>query len=223
MIGFLKGLFPPPPSERIETPRLILRPPRLSDWAEWADVREQSRAFLTPWEPTWPKDALTRAAFRDRVLYYAQEWHRGSGYLFFLLRRDDRKLMGGISIAEVRRGISQTGTAGYWLGEAYARQGYMTEALEAMVRFGFGPLGLHRIEAACMPTNVPSRKLLAKCGFREEGYASKYLKINGEWADHVLFARLADAHQAWPAAPVESSVKSTPILASARAHFVSKS
>jgi ribosomal-protein-alanine N-acetyltransferase len=223
MIGFLKGLFPPPPSERIETQRLILRPPRLSDWAEWADVREQSRAFLTPWEPVWPKDALTRAAYRDRVVYYAQEWHRGSGYLFFLIRKEDRRLMGGISLAEVRRGISQTGTAGYWLGKAYARQGYMTEALEATVRFGFNTLLLHRIEAACMPNNDASRQLLTKCGFREEGYAAKYLKINGEWADHVLFARLAEAYQAWPAAPVESSRISTPILASARSHFVSKS
>jgi ribosomal-protein-alanine N-acetyltransferase len=223
MMGFLKGLFPPPPSERIDTPRLYLRPPRLSDWAEWADVRECSRGFLTPWEPVWPRDALTRAAYRDRVVYYAQEWHRGSGYLFFLIRKEDRRLMGGISIAEVRRGISQTGTAGYWLGEPYARQGYMTEALEAIVRFAFGTLLLHRIEAACMPNNAASRQLLNKCGFREEGYAAKYLKINGEWADHVLFARLADVHQAWPAAPVESNRMSTPILANARSHFVSKS
>lgn len=223
MFGFLKGLFPPAPDERIETARMILRPPRLSDWAEWAKLREQSRTFLTPWEPTWPRDALTRAAYRDRVVYYAQEWHRGSGYLFFLTRKEDRRLMGGISIAEVRRGISQTGTAGYWLGEPYAQQGYMTEALEAMIRFGFATLSLHRIEAACMPNNVPSRKLLAKCGFSEEGYASKYLRIDGEWADHVLFARLADANQAWPAAPEASSRMSTPILANARSHFVSKS
>lgn len=223
MMGFLKGLFPPPPTEKLETARLILRPPRLSDWAEWANVREQSREFLAPWEPTWPKDALTRAAYRDRVVYYAQEWHRGSGYLFFLFRREDRRLIGGISIAEVRRGISQTGTAGYWMGEPYAQQGYMTEALQATIGFAFGTLALHRLEAACMPANVPSRKLLTKCGFREEGYASKYLRINGEWADHVLFARLADANQAWPAAPDASNVMSTPILASARSHFVSKS
>jgi [ribosomal protein S5]-alanine N-acetyltransferase len=223
MIGFLKGLFPPPPTEKLETDRLILRPPRLSDWAEWADVRERSRTFLTPWEPTWPKDALTRAAYRDRVLYYSQEWHRGSGFLFFLFRKEDRRLIGGISIAEVRRGISQTGTAGYWMGAQYAGQGYMSEALQAMVGFAFGRLALHRLEAACMPTNVPSRRLLMKSGFREEGYASKYLRINGEWADHVLFARLADAAQAWPAAPDASKVISTPILASARSHFVSKS
>jgi ribosomal-protein-alanine N-acetyltransferase len=223
VIGFLKGLFPPPPAERLETARLILRPPRLSDWAEWANVREQSRAFLTPWEPTWPKDALTRPAYRDRVLYYAQEWHRGSGFLFFLIRKDDHRLMGGISIAEVRRGISQTGTAGYWIGAPYAKQGYMGEALEAMIGFAFGTLRLHRLEAACMPENLPSRKLLTKCGFREEGYASKYLRINGEWADHVLFARLADANHAWPAAPEASTVTSTPILASARSHFVSRS
>jgi [ribosomal protein S5]-alanine N-acetyltransferase len=223
MMGFLKELFPSPPSERLETARLILRPPRLSDWAEWANVRAESRAFLAPWEPTWPRDALTRSAYRDRVVYYAQEWHRGSGYLFFLVRKEDCRLMGGISIAEIRRGISQTGTAGYWIGAPYANQGFMSEALAAIIEFAFGPLALHRLEAACMPSNGPSRKLLSKCGFREEGYASKYLKINGEWADHVLFARLADAAQAWPAAPEASKVMSTPILASARAHFVSKS
>jgi ribosomal-protein-alanine N-acetyltransferase len=223
VFGFLKGLFPPPPNARLETERLVLRPPRLSDWAEWANIRERSRAFLTPWEPTWPKDALTRTAYRDRVLYYAQEWHRGSGYLFFLIRKDDRKLLGGISVAEVRRGISQTATAGYWIGEPYAGQGYMAEALQAMIGFAFGTLGLHRLEAACMPSNERSRSLLLKCGFREEGYAAKYLKINGEWADHLLFARLADNTQAWPAAPEASNRMSTPILASARSHFVSKS
>jgi len=222
MLGFLKGLFPPPPSERIETARLILRPSRLSDWAEWAHVRDQSRAFLTPYEPTWPKDALSRTAYRERVRYYAQEWHRGTGYLFFLIRREDRRLLGGISIADVRRGIAQTGTVGYWIGEPYANHGYMTEALEAMNVFAFGPLGLHRLEAACMPGNAASRRLLSKCGFREEGYAAQYLKINGQWADHVLYARLS-SDQAWPASPEESSRMSTPILASARSHFVSKS
>ncbi|HET9149172.1 MAG TPA: GNAT family protein [Alphaproteobacteria bacterium] len=223
MLGFLKGLFPPPPDERIETARLTLRPSRLSDWAQWANVREQSRAFLTPYEPAWPRDALSRAAYRERVFYYAQEWHRGTGYLFFAIRREDRRLMGGISIAEVRRGIAQTATVGYWIGEPYARQGYMTEALEGIVRFAFGPLSLHRLEAACMPANTASRRLLTKCGFCEEGYAAQYLKINGVWADHVLYARLNAARQACPAAPEERSRTSTPILASARSHFVSKS
>ena len=68
----------------------------------------------------------------------------------------------------------------------------MTDAVRALIPFVFGTLGLHRIEAACLPENEPSRSLLAKIGFREEGLARKYLLINGEWSDHVQFALLED-------------------------------
>ncbi len=170
--------------------RVLLRPPRIQDWRHWAELRQESRGFLAPWEPTWPSDALTRGAFRRRLRQYAQEARQGTGYSFLIWRRSDGALLGGVSLTGVRRGVAQSASLGYWIGEGHARQGYMTEALAAVLEYGFQRLGLHRIEAACLPANEASRRLLRKVGFSEEGYAREYLRINGSWQDHVLFAIL---------------------------------
>ncbi len=113
-----------------------------------------------------------------------------TGYAFLIFRHEDGRLVGGVSMSNIRRGVAQSASLGYWMGAPFARHGYMTEALEAVLDFGFNSLGLHRIEAACLPSNQASRGLLAKVGFREEGYAREYLRINGVWQDHVLFAIL---------------------------------
>jgi len=176
----------------LERGRVVLRPPRQRDWKYWAQVREESRDFLAPWEPTWPYDALTRHAFRRRVRTYEQESRRGTSYSFLVFRRDDNLLLGGVTLSNVRRGVAQSATLGYWVAAAHARQGYMTEALAAALDFGFDHLGMHRIEAACLPNNEASKALLAKMGFVEEGYARRYLRINGSWQDHVLYAMLRD-------------------------------
>lgn len=181
---------------RLDRGRIYLRPPRAKDWVQWAEVRERSRSFLVPWEPTWPSDALTRAAFRRRLRQNAHDWAEGSSYSFLLFRADDDRLMGGITLSNVRRGVAQTGSLGYWIGADFARQGYMTEALYALMDFAFDQLGLHRLEAACLPTNVASRALLLKVGFREDGYARQYLRINGEWQDHLLFSILRSDRRA---------------------------
>ena len=174
----------------LEHGRVRLRPPRAGDWRAWARLREDSRDFLVPWEPSWPYDALSRAAFRRRLTQYRQEMRQDTGYAFLIFRREDGRLVGGVSMSNIRRGVAQSASLGYWMGRPYARQGYMTEALEAVLDFSFDHLGLHRIEAACLPSNHASRGLLAKVGFREEGYAREYLRINGIWQDHVLFAVL---------------------------------
>ncbi len=192
MSALLDHLFSFPPNEQLVAPNVYLRPPKDSDWREWAELREGSRDFLEPWEPAWPKDASTRSAYRRRLRHYAEQWRNGSGYSFFVVRRSDAVLLGGLTLSNVRRGITQSGSLGYWIGESYARQGVMTEAVRAALCFCFDNLSLHRVEAACLPANIASRRLLDKCGFREEGYATKYLKIDGEWADHVLFAKLRE-------------------------------
>jgi ribosomal-protein-alanine N-acetyltransferase len=183
-----------PPALRLDGPRIWLRPPERSDWQAWAALRGESRAFLTPWEPAWPSDALSRASFRRRIARYAMDWRTDQGYSFFAFRQNDDALVGGIGLSNVRRGVAETGSLGYWIGERHARQGYMLEALRLALEFSFLRLRLHRVEAACLPTNVPSRGLLAKAGFREEGYAQKYLCIDGSWQDHILFAML---HEEW--------------------------
>ncbi len=176
---------------RIEGDRVYLRLPRLGDHKPWAELRGGSRAFLTPWEPTWPADDLTRAAFRQRLAAYARELELGEAFPFFVFRKSDDAIVGGVRLFNIRRGVAQTGVVGYWAGEAHAGQGYTTEAVRAVIDFAFGPLGLHRLEAACMPHNARSAGLLTRCGFSEEGYARAYLKINGEWRDHRLFGLIA--------------------------------
>src|SRR3546814_894143 len=139
----------------------------------------------------WSSDVCSSdLAFRRRLRHYAEEWHTGQGYAFFIFSQADDALRGGITLSNVRRGVAQTGTLGYWVGRPFARQGIMSEGLRCMLRFSFEHLRLHRVEAACLPRNTASRGVLAKAGFREEGFAPKYLRIAGEWEDHVLFAIL---------------------------------
>ena len=175
----------------IEGEGVTLRVPQMSDFSEWADLREKSRDFLTPWEPTWPADDLTRAAFRRRIRRYAEDLRTDQAYAFFIFRQRDDALLGGLTLANVRRGVAQAGSLGYWMGAPYAGRGVMTEAVRAMVSFSFGPLRLHRLEAACIPTNRASVRLLEKNGFGREGLARQYLCINGLWQDHILFALLS--------------------------------
>ena len=168
---------------------LYLRAPEPRDYPAWSSLREQSRAFLTPWEPVWPADDLTRGAFRQRLRRYRQEIADDLSYPFFLFR-DDGALLGGLTLGQVRRGVSQTATLGYWMGEAHAGRGHMSRAVRAMAGFAFAELRLHRVEAACVPENEASRRLLEKVGFHYEGMARAYLRIDGAWRDHRLYALL---------------------------------
>lgn len=173
-------------------PGVILRAPLASDYPAWASLRERSRAFLTPWEPIWPADDLTRAAFRRRVKRYAEDQRNDLAYAFLIFRSSDHTLVGGLTLANIRRGVAQAGSIGYWIGEPFARRGYMSAALRTLIPFAFNSLRLHRLEAACIPSNTASIGLLEKCGFKREGYAREYLCINGTWQDHLLYARLKD-------------------------------
>ena len=180
------------PELAIRGQRIYLRAPLMTDHNEWASLREQSRDFLTPWEPIWPADDLTRAAFRRRLKRYDEDQRTDQAYAFLIFRNEDHALLGGITLANLRRGVAQAGSIGYWIGEPYARQGYMSTALRALIPYAFESLRLHRLEAACIPTNAASIRLLEKSGFTREGYAREYLCINGVWADHLLFGRLKD-------------------------------
>ncbi len=171
--------------------RLYIRPPVVSDWRKWARIREKSRAFLEPWEPLWPPDDLSPAGFNSRVSLTRAETARGEGYTFLLFRSADDALLGGLSLGNIRHGAAQTATLGYWMGEAYAGQGYMREAANLALDFAFGTMRLHRVEAGCLPRNARSTALLRRLGFAQEGLARAYLEINGTWEDHLLFAILA--------------------------------
>lgn len=181
-------------SVRLEGEKTMLRAPVERDWRAYAELRAASRAFLEPWEPTWPSDALSRDAFHRRLNRYASDWREDTGYSLFLFDRGSADLVGGISLSNVRRGVAQCGTLGYWMGQAHAGQGYMREGLGLLLDFCFDELGLHRVEAACLPHNEPSKNLLRGRGFSEDGYARQYLKIRGTWQDHLLFSLLSSDH-----------------------------
>lgn len=174
---------------------LLVRPPGYDDFQSWAQVRHESRSFLKRWEPPWPDDDLTRTSFKRRVRRYHQEIARDEAYPFFVFHQEGGPLLGGLTLGNVRRGAAQTATLGYWMGEKHARQGIMSAAVQLVCAQGYGALRLARIEAACLPDNVASMRLLEKAGFAREGYARQYLNIDGYRRDHVLFARLAPGYE----------------------------
>lgn len=169
---------------------MTLRLPQHGDFRAWAALRAESIQFLSPWEPIWASDHLTRKSFTNRVYWAQRSVNSGSAVPVFLTRRDDRALLGAITLDNIRRGPSQAGTLGYWIGERHARQGYMREAIQGVVHYGFTTLDLSRIEAACLPENHASRGVLEKAGFKYEGVAQSYLQIAGRWRNHVLYANL---------------------------------
>jgi len=174
----------------IESDRVMLRTPQMSDYPAWAELRASSREFLMPWEPLWAADELSRASFRRRVRHYLRDLREDIGYALFIYAAATGELVGGLTLCNVRRGVTQSCTLGYWIGAKYAQQGYMTAAVRAVVPFVFDSLELHRLEAACLRTNTASMRLLEKTGFKREGLARRYLRINGVWQDHLLYALL---------------------------------
>ena len=175
---------------RIVTERMLMRPPVHADFRAWTALRRDSEAFLKPWEPAWAHDHLSRKAFTNRVYWAGRAIGQGTALPLFLLRREDDVLLGAITLDNIRRGPAQDGTLGYWIGAPFARQGYMSEAIAALVHHAFTHLELSRLQAACLPENAASRAVLERCGFKYEGVAQSYLQIAGRWRNHVLYANL---------------------------------
>ncbi len=191
-MSFLRSISTINTSPSIRGGTVMLRPPSLGDYPQWARLREQSRSFLAPWEPIWPADDLTRMSFRRRIKRYQREIRNGTGFPFFVLSPDGETLLGGLTLAQIQRGVTQSAVLGYWMGAPHAGKGLMTAAVRAVIGFAFDSLHLNRMEAACLPTNAASIRLLEKVGFAREGYARKYLCIDGRWQDHLLYGLVRD-------------------------------
>lgn len=191
-MGLLQWLWNEEPPATIVGENHVLRYPLAEDYEQWRSLRAASRAFLTPWEPTWANDELSKASFRHRLKRYTEMREDDAAFPYFLLARDSATLLGGLTLSNVRRGVSQSATLGYWMGESHAGQGHMKQGLKLLLPHAFNRLGLHRVEAACLPRNAISIKLLEGAGFEREGQAKAYLKIAGQWEDHLLFGRRAD-------------------------------
>ncbi|MCC6735610.1 MAG: GNAT family N-acetyltransferase [Bauldia sp.] len=164
----------------------------MADYQQWSLLRAESRKFLAPWEPIWPADELSRLGYRRRIKRYQREMREGSGYPFFVFAPDGLALLGGLTLSQIQRGVTQSGALGYWMGERHAGRGYMSDAVRTLIAYAFDTLRLHRIEAACLSHNAASIRLLEKVGFSREGYARSYLCIDGRWQDHLLYAMVND-------------------------------
>jgi len=189
-MAFLRSMTRPEIAPLVLGEGVYLRGPTMGDFSEWADLRARSRSFLTPWEPTWPVDDLTRPAFRRRLRRYMRDVREDLAYPFFVFRNEDDALVGGVTISNVHRGVQQSCTLGYWAGETFAGNGYTTSAVRAVIPFVFDELHMHRVQAACLLDNERSQAVLHKCGFHQEGIARGFLRIDGAWQDHVVFALL---------------------------------
>jgi [ribosomal protein S5]-alanine N-acetyltransferase len=188
---FLRSPFVQEQAPHLRNGRVMLRHPVLNDFEAWVDLRQASRGFLQPWEPLWTTNEFSKFNFRARIKHYQQQIRDDASYPFFVFHHEEGHLLGAVTASNVRRGVAQMCSVGYWMGESFTRQGYMTEALAALLDHAFGDLALHRVEAACLAQNTASIKLLQRNGFLYEGVARKYLQIAGNWQDHMLFARLA--------------------------------
>ena len=158
------------------------------DYESWRDIRLANREHLQPFEPSWAANALTSAYFASQVRIARKEYDDNEGAMMLMVHLETGAIIGGINLRNIRRGVAQMGTMGYWIAREWGGQGRMSQAVARMVRFGFDVTGLHRIEAACVPENEASAGILLRNGFEEEGFAKAYLRINGQWRDHRLFA-----------------------------------
>lgn len=172
---------------RREQGRIYLRHPRRGDFEAWSQLRSVSKEFLQPWEPRWSAISTTRRSYKARLARIRQEARDGTGLACFIFRAEDDALLGGINLINVRRGVVQAASLGYWIGAPHARQGYMTDALSAIISIAFNDLDLHRLDAACLPGNTPSVALLERAGFQQEGTARQNIRIDGAWRDHGMF------------------------------------
>jgi ribosomal-protein-alanine N-acetyltransferase len=182
---------PAPFSTRLTTDRLVLRPPRTSDVPAMRAALRRNAAHLRRWSiaPAPGEDPSSLTSVSRAVLRHRAEWKSGQTYVFLILAREDEKtILGRIALGGLHRGAFQNAYLGYWIDVEHERRGLMTEAVRAATSFAFTTAELHRVQAAVMPNNAGSQRVLEKAGYRREGLAERYLFIAGVWEDHILFA-----------------------------------
>lgn len=193
ILSMLAGLWKrqrPPLPPRLEGARIFLRLPEARDAAAWCMTLQKNRDFLKPWSPTTALRHIHRKGFAARHALWRFDSRQGVSHVFFIFERETQNLIGGITLGNIIRGAGQMATLGYWMDADYTGQGYMTEAVGVVADFGFSTLGLHRLQAGCLLDNIASHRVLLKNGFEAEGVARGYIKIDGIWQDHLIFAKL---------------------------------
>lgn len=187
----------PSASTTIPTARLLLRAPRASDVPAFRRLLKENAEHLRPWSPAPAdgSDALSLISLTQLVTSQRRAWREDRGYVMLVTDVTTGEIMGRVALSEITRGVFQNAYLGYWMDHRVTSRGLMTEAVEGAVAFAFGPLGLHRVQAAIIAENAPSLRVIQKAGFREEGLARRYLKIAGRWQDHRIFAKTSEEHE----------------------------
>jgi len=186
---------PVPLTTRVVTERLVLRPPRTTDVPAMRTALRKNAAHLRPWSVAQApgEDPASLTSVSRAVLRHRREWKAGQAYVLLVAPREhDGAVIGRVALGGVLRGAFQNAYLGYWIDEERQRRGLMTEAVRAATSFAFASAALHRVQAAVMPGNVGSLRVLEKAGYRREGFAERYLCIAGAWEDHVIFAATAE-------------------------------
>lgn len=179
----LSGVDGRPSSERGGT-RVFLRPPVAADSNEFVSLMQASRSFHRPWA-TAPTDP-------ERFAAYLTDSRRADFEAMLVCRLCDEAILGFFNLSQIVRRSLQSAYLGYAVGRPFAGEGYMSEAIQLVLRRAFVELRLHRIEVNIQPANEASIALARGAGFRREGFSPRYLKIAGRWRDHERWAILAD-------------------------------
>ncbi|MBL0886155.1 GNAT family N-acetyltransferase [Myceligenerans indicum] len=167
---------------------VVLRDVTIDDAAALAEAYTRNRAHLQPWEPARPDDFFTEAAQRRTLDVQLKQAATGHGVFLALASGGD--VVGRLNLADIVRGVFQNGNIGYWIDAGLAGRGLMTRAVTALAEHARDDLGLHRLQAGTLPHNTASQAVLTRAGFERFGHAPRYLRISGEWQDHVLYQRI---------------------------------
>ena len=169
-------------------PDVELRLPEPEDADSFLDLVVRNRDHFRPYEPRRPPAYFTLGGQRDQIAAARRQAKLGERFEFGVWRNNGGGLVGRISLGGISRGALQNAYLGYGIDIECAGRGYATQAVKLAVHVAFDDLGLHRVQAAVVPENTASARVLQKCGFREEGLARRYLFLDGQWKDHRMFA-----------------------------------
>jgi ribosomal-protein-alanine N-acetyltransferase len=185
------------PRLRLEDPPTAVRPTSPDDAEEQLALRRANRDHTGPWDPRRDESFYTAAGQRLELELDQRAWAAGTAYAFAVLAMDEGdRLIGRVALANVVRGPWQNATLGYWIDHRAGGRGHATRAVRLALRYAFDEVGLHRVQPAIIPRNAKSLRVAEKVGFRREGRALRYLKINGTWEDHEIYALTSEDWEA---------------------------
>ncbi len=173
------------------TPRLEIRSLTPDDSKLMRQFALKNREFLKPFEPSRDESYFTQEFWEANLRDSLNQFKEEKAFRFlFIDRNQGGSVLGSVNFSNLCRGPFQAANLGYSLDQTVQGQGLMNEALSALLHFMFEKCNFHRIMANYLVSNQRSGRLLAKLGFEVEGKAKFYLKINGEWQDHILTSKI---------------------------------